>query len=146
MYICIYSRTSIARTPLARLSWLIRTRIDSVRNSSDNTIKQTIKKIFLFYREIVCCVYSLESPHRCVASTLTWHCPNVAYTLGLIMSQRAHDVASTLRRCCNSHMTFIQRRFNVDTTSWNRRLGDVLMGTWRLYNVAATSWNVIMFI
>ena len=23
-------------------------------------------EIFLFYRQIVCCVYSLESPHHCV--------------------------------------------------------------------------------
>ena len=49
---------------MARLPWLIRTRSESLRNSSDSSRKQIFKEIFLFYREIVCCVYSLESPHR----------------------------------------------------------------------------------
>ena len=35
---------------------------ESLRNSSDSSRKQIFKEIFLFYREIVCCVYSLESP------------------------------------------------------------------------------------
>ena len=29
------------------------------------------KEIFLFHHEIVCCVYSLESPHWCEASAYT---------------------------------------------------------------------------
>ena len=37
---------------------------ESLRNSSDSSRKQIFNEIFLFYREIVCCVYSLESPHR----------------------------------------------------------------------------------
>ena len=37
---------------------------ESLRNSSDSSRKQIFREIFLFYREVVCCVYSLESPHR----------------------------------------------------------------------------------
>ena len=37
---------------------------ESLRNSFDELRKKIFKEIFLFYREIVCCVYSLESPHR----------------------------------------------------------------------------------
>ena len=36
----------------------------SLRNPSDSSRKQIFKEIFLFYHEILCCVYSLESPHR----------------------------------------------------------------------------------
>ena len=59
-----YSRTSIARTPMARLPWLIRIVFESLRNSSDSSRKQTIKEISLFYNDVVCCLYSLENPHR----------------------------------------------------------------------------------
>ena len=45
----------------------------SLRNSSNSSRKQIFKEIFLFYREIVCCVYSLESPHRGVYTTYN-HC------------------------------------------------------------------------
>ena len=38
--------------------------IESVRNSSDSSGKQIFREIFLFYHEIVCCVYSLESSLR----------------------------------------------------------------------------------
>ena len=38
--------------------------LESLRDSSDTSIKQIFKEMFLFYREVVCCVYSLESPHR----------------------------------------------------------------------------------
>ena len=31
---------------------------------SDSLKKQIFRYIFLFYHEIICCVYSLESPHR----------------------------------------------------------------------------------
>ena len=37
---------------------------ESLRNSCDSSRKQIFKEIFLFYCEIVFCVYSLESPHR----------------------------------------------------------------------------------
>ena len=30
-------------------------------------------EIFLFYREIACCVYSLKSPHRCDYNEYTQH-------------------------------------------------------------------------
>ena len=59
-----YSRSSMARKPMACLPWLIRTRFESLRNSSDSSRKQIFKEIFLFCRESVCCVYSLESPRR----------------------------------------------------------------------------------
>ena len=36
---------------------------ESLRNFSDSSSKQILSEIFLFYYEIACCVYSLESPH-----------------------------------------------------------------------------------
>ena len=35
---------------------------ESLRIFSDSSRKQILREIFLFYHEIVCCVYSLESP------------------------------------------------------------------------------------
>ena len=32
--------------------------------------KKILREIFLFYYEIVCCVYSLESPHRLIEAIL----------------------------------------------------------------------------
>ena len=69
----IYSITSMARTRMARLPWMIRTRFQSLQNSSNSSRKQKFKEIFLFYREIVCCVYSLESPHRGDSNEYTQH-------------------------------------------------------------------------
>ena len=46
---------------------------ESLRNSSDSSRKQIFKEIFLFYREIVCCVYSLELPHRGDSNEYTQH-------------------------------------------------------------------------
>ena len=46
---------------------------ESLRNSSDSLIKQIFKEIFLFYREIVCCVYSLQSPHPGDSNEYTQH-------------------------------------------------------------------------
>ena len=63
----------MARTPMARLPWLIRTLFLILRNSSDGSRKQIFKEIFLFYREIVYCVYSLESPHRGDSNEYTQH-------------------------------------------------------------------------
>ena len=39
--------------------------------------KQIFKDFFLFYREIVCCVYSLESPHRGDSNEYTQHTRDV---------------------------------------------------------------------
>ena len=36
----------------------------SLQNSSNSSRKQIFKAFFLFYHGIVCCVYSLEPPHR----------------------------------------------------------------------------------
>ena len=38
----------------------------SLRNSSDSSRKQIFKEIFLFYHDIVCCVYSLELSNFCI--------------------------------------------------------------------------------
>ena len=46
---------------------------ESLRRSSDSSRKQIFREIFLFYREIVCCVYSLESPHRGDSNEYTQH-------------------------------------------------------------------------
>ena len=37
---------------------------ESLRESSDSSIKQIFEEMLLFYHEIACCMYSLESPHR----------------------------------------------------------------------------------
>ena len=49
---------------MARLPWLIRTRFGVPNKFFDSSRKQIFKEIVSFYHEIVCCVYSLESPHR----------------------------------------------------------------------------------
>ena len=46
---------------------------ESLRNSSASSRKQMFREIFLFYHEIVCCVYSLESPHRGDSNEYTQH-------------------------------------------------------------------------
>ena len=46
---------------------------ESLRNFSDSSRKQILREIFLFYNEIVCCVYSLESPHRGDLNEYTQH-------------------------------------------------------------------------
>ena len=45
----------------------------SLRNSSTSSRKQIFREIFLFYHEIVCCVYSLELPHRGNSNEYTQH-------------------------------------------------------------------------
>ena len=64
---------SIARTPLARSPWLFALVFESLRNSSDRSRKQIFKEAFLFHYEIVCCVYSLESPLRGDSNEYTQH-------------------------------------------------------------------------
>ena len=46
---------------------------ESQQNSPDSLRKQIFREIFLFYREIVCCVYSLELPHRGNSNEYTQH-------------------------------------------------------------------------
>ena len=62
---------------MARLPWMTRTRFSSQRNSSDSSRKQIFKEIVLFYHEIVCCVYSLESPRRGDSNDYTQHTINL---------------------------------------------------------------------
>ena len=59
-----YSRTSIARTPMARLPWLIRTRFESLRNCSASSRKQKKKGKVPFFIMKLYVECSLESPHR----------------------------------------------------------------------------------
>ena len=58
-----YSRTSVARTPMTDGSFTMAV-FESLWNSSNHSRKQIFKEIFLYYHEIVCCVYSLESHHQ----------------------------------------------------------------------------------
>ena len=46
---------------------------ESLHNSSASSRKQIFREIFLFYHGIVCCVYSLESPHRGDSNEYTQH-------------------------------------------------------------------------
>ena len=45
----------------------------SLQNSSNSSRKQIFRDFFLFYHGIVCCVYSLESPHRGDSNEYTQH-------------------------------------------------------------------------
>ena len=61
-----YSITSMARTRMARLPSVIRTRFSVPTKTLPKAQENKYLGIFffLFYHGIVCCVYSLESPHR----------------------------------------------------------------------------------
>ena len=69
-----YSITSMARTRMARLSWMIRTLFFSPYKILPMAQENKYLGIFfLFYHGIVCCVYSLESPHRGDSIEYTQH-------------------------------------------------------------------------
>ena len=53
----------MARTRMVYRGWLELV-FESVGHFSDSSRKLIFKDIFLIYAENVCCVYSLESPHR----------------------------------------------------------------------------------
>ena len=44
-----------------------------LRTSSDSSRKQIFMEIFFLFQEIVCCVYSLETPLRCDSNEHTQH-------------------------------------------------------------------------
>ena len=46
---------------------------ESLRDFSDSSRKQILREVFLFYHEIVCCVYILESSHRYDSNEYTQH-------------------------------------------------------------------------
>ena len=48
------------QTPMARLPWMIRTQIESLRNSYDTSRKQNLGIFPYFVIKNVCYVYSLE--------------------------------------------------------------------------------------
>ena len=52
LHLYMYNGTSIARTLMARLPWLLRTRTESLQNSFDSSRKQIFRDVFLFYHEI----------------------------------------------------------------------------------------------
>ena len=59
----IYSRTSMARTLMARLPWLFRTRSWVPRKSFIAADLGQFRVIFFNILKMVYCVFSLESPH-----------------------------------------------------------------------------------
>ena len=63
----------MAQTRMAHLLWMIRTLFPSLQNSSNSSRKQIFNDFFLFYHGIVCCVFSLESPHRGNSNEYTRH-------------------------------------------------------------------------
>ena len=63
----------MTRTPKACIPWLIRTRPESLRSSSDSSKKATLRGGFIFYHEIVCGAYSLESLYRGDTNEYTKH-------------------------------------------------------------------------
>ena len=64
----------MTRTRMARLPWMIRTLFFSPYKilpiAQENNY---LGFFFLFYDGIVCCVYSLESPHRGDSNEYTQH-------------------------------------------------------------------------
>ena len=68
-----YSITSMARTRMARYRGWFELFFQSLQNSSKSSRKQIFMFFFLFYHVIVCCVYSLESPHRGDSNEYTQH-------------------------------------------------------------------------
>ena len=64
----------MARTWMARLPWMIRTLFFSPYKILSIAQENKYLGIFcLFYHGIVCCVYSLESPHRGYSNEYTLH-------------------------------------------------------------------------
>ena len=68
----INSQISIARTTMARLPWpnSFLSPYEILPIAQEN---KTFTEIFSFYPEIVCCVYSLQSPHRGDSNEYTQH-------------------------------------------------------------------------
>ena len=69
----LYSVTSMARTRMARLPRWLELVFESARHVSYSSRKQIFRDTFLIYAENVCCVYSLESPHRGDSNEYTQH-------------------------------------------------------------------------
>ena len=69
-----YSWTSVARTPMARLPWLIRIHFWVPTKFFFRSLqKHFLGEIFFFHHDIVCCVHSLESSHRGDSNEYTQH-------------------------------------------------------------------------
>ena len=58
---------------MARLPWLICSFLGPYKILLIAQEKKAFREIFLFYYEVVCCVYSLESPHRGDSNEYTQH-------------------------------------------------------------------------
>ena len=71
---CEYSITSVARTRMARLPWMIRTLFSvPIKFFPIAQENKYLGICLIFYHGIVCCVYSLESPHRGDSNEYTQH-------------------------------------------------------------------------
>ena len=75
---------------------------ESLRNFSESSRKQILSEIFLFYYVIICCVYSLEWPHRGDSTEYTQH------TIILLKSE---------------NISIIYRRLPPDLAPWLNLIG-----------------------
>ena len=68
-----YSITSVARTLMARLPWLIELNFESLGKNptAANLIKYRVT--FLFMWKMIYCLYTLESPHPADSNENTQH-------------------------------------------------------------------------
>ena len=74
MYLCTQSKPSMIRTPIFCLPWMIRTCLESLRNSCDSSRQQIFtEKKNLFYHKIILFVYSLELRYLSDSSEYTQH-------------------------------------------------------------------------
>ena len=175
-----YSRTLMARTLMARLPLAYSNSFLSPYGIFPIAQKHILKEIFLFYYEIVCCVYSLELLKvenisinyrhllpdlvpwlnlvgsnypsleqismipkmfeplsfdcsclsyflRAVVRILRWKCLSVfiycltparTFRAGALSSRNVNMNRKSKSIYPSEHMTFIQRRLNIDATSW----------------------------
>ena len=63
----------MAQIRMARLPWMIRTFFSPYKILPIAQENEYLGIFFLFYHVIVCCVYSLESPHRGDSNEYTQH-------------------------------------------------------------------------
>ena len=82
----------------------------SLRNFSDSSRKQILREIFLFYYEIVCCVYSLESPHRGDSNEYTQHTIILLKIENISINYRhlLPDLAPWLNLICSNYTSLEQ--------------------------------------
>ena len=106
----IYSRPSMARTLMLVYRGLFKLIFESLRIFSDSSGKQILREIFLFYYEIVCCVYSLESPHRGDSNEYTQHTITLLKIENISINYRhlLPDLAPWLYLICSNYPSLEQ--------------------------------------